>query len=174
MSTREDNIRKTIFEIFNQRSYSSINTEEENKITAKKPDGKKICAFTNIIGKLKIAEIHSKIAVMENMQIKHCIIVFEGSPTPVVKDIISKMQLQKIFIELFEADELQFNITKHQLVPKHRLLSHEESQEFKKKYGINIPKLLSSDPVARFYDFKKGSIIEITRKNDYISYRIVV
>ena len=49
-------ICQTILEMFKQRSYTDIQ-EEKNKITALKPDGNKICAFTSIIPKLKVKEI---------------------------------------------------------------------------------------------------------------------
>lgn len=171
--SREEKVVEIILEMFAQRNYTEMKADDQ-KIFALKPDGKKVCAFTNIIPKLKIAEIHTRIAVMETMQIKHCLLVFEGSPTPVVKDIVNKMQQQKINIELFQADELQFNITKHSLVPKHVLINRDESHDFRRRFGTSIPEILRSDPVVRFYDFKKGDILEIHRRDNFISYRIVV
>ena len=76
-------------------------------------------------------------------------------------------------IELFNVDDLQFNITKHILVPLHKKLNKEECKEFKEQYGSSIPVLLKSDPVCRFYNFQKGDIIQITRRNSFVSYRIV-
>jgi len=76
-------------------------------------------------------------------------------------------------IELFQADDLQFNITQHKLVPKHIRMNKEEMKDFREKYGTNIPILLRTDAVSRFYDFAKGEIIKIIRRDGFVSYRIV-
>ena len=85
-----------------------------------------------------------------------------------------------IVFELFSVDELQFNITKHRLVPLHQKLNEEESKSFKEKYGLKYQAILTSDPISRFYNYKRGDIIRILRirktndKNQYIiAYRIV-
>ena len=79
--------------------------------------------------------------------------------------------------ELFTQDELQYNITKHRLVPKHIKLNNEDAKDFKKKYGLKFPALLKTDPVCRFYDFQRGDVIKIIRQescgNTYITHRIV-
>jgi DNA-directed RNA polymerase I, II, and III subunit RPABC1 len=105
--------------------------------------------------------------------VKHAILVYEGTPTPAVKAVIANLPELEVAIELFHADDLQFNITKHELVPKHEKLPLQEAKEFKACYGTNIPTLLRTDAVVRFYDFHKGEIIKVTRKNSAISYRIV-
>ena len=78
-------------------------------------------------------------------------------------------------IELFHVDELQYNITKHFLVPKHELFYRKNTIgafDFKKKYSSKFPFLLKNDPVARFYGFDTGDIIKIIR-NEGIIFRIV-
>ena len=108
------------------------------------------------------------------MDVWHCIIVYKDNATPVAKKIVSDSN--EMVIELFNEDELKYNITKHYLVPLHELVVFENNEEydiFKKKYGNNLPVILKTDPVARFYGFKKGDIIKVTRKNGYIAYRIV-
>jgi len=68
---------------------------------------------------------------------------------------------------------LLYNITKHRLVPKHRCLSVYETATFKRKYGVKIPVLLQTDAVVKFYNFKPNDIIEITRADGIVMYRIV-
>ena len=81
--------------------------------------------------------------------------------------------IQDMRIELFPLESLRYNITKHRLVPKHTQLSKSESKKFKDAYGVKIPILLRTDPIVRFYDFQKGSVIKIERPYGLISYRIV-
>lgn len=172
MVERGQNVVKTILQMFNQRGYTDI-SEEENCIIATKPNGAKIYAFPSIVEKLNVSVIHNYIAILQKAEINHGIIVFEGIPTPAVKNVVSNTPDLDINIELFQADDLQFNITEHKLVPTHILLSKNEAKAFKEKYGTNIPILLRTDAIVRFYDFAKGDIIKIVRRNGFISYRIV-
>ena len=41
------------------------------------------------------------------------------------------------------------------------------------EFTYTFPVLLSTDPVSRYFNFKKGDIIKIIRKYDIITYRIV-
>ena len=61
--------------------------------------------------------------------------------------------------ELFTVTELQFNITTHYLVPTHIMLSESAASDFTKMMGINIPILLKTDPVCRFYNFPRPTHI---------------
>lgn len=75
------------------------------------------------------------------------------------------------------------NITKHELVPRHVLLSEEEKSAVAAKYNVvsdkQWPQIPLKDPLCQYYDFRRGELIEITRKlggvkeNDYY-YRLVV
>ncbi|MGQ9597235.1 MAG: DNA-directed RNA polymerase subunit H [Thermoproteota archaeon] len=73
------------------------------------------------------------------------------------------------------------NILDHVLVPRHRILSHEEREAVLKKYNIKpsqLPKLLVTDPVATAIGAKLGDIVEIVRKSSVagttLAYRVVV
>jgi len=70
-------------------------------------------------------------------------------------------------------EDLKINITKHRLVSKHMSVSSEELVEIKKKIDITkLPVLLTTDPMCKYYAFRKGSVIKIQRK-DSMMYRIV-
>jgi len=172
-TSRAEKAKAIIIDMFASRGYTEITTET-NRITALKDDGvSTIYAFHTIIEKLNNDEIHSYISLLQEEKVKHALLVYEGTPTPAVKAVIANLPELDITIELFHADDLQFDITKHELVPKHEKLSMQDSKEFKALYGTNIPTLLRTDAVVRFYDFHKGEIIKVTRKNGAISYRIV-
>jgi len=73
-----------------------------------------------------------------------------------------------------------FNITHHEYVPKHILLSKEEEDEVLEKYNTSknkLPKILRTDPIARYYGMKNDQICKIIRKSpevgEYIYYRLV-
>ena len=108
---------------------------------------------------------------MKDLNLVHAIIIYKDSVTHVAKKVID--DLQGITIELFDEKTLRYNITKHRLVPQHTPLTKTESMEFRKKYGVKLPVILKSDPIAHFYNFQKGDIIRIDRPDGYVSFRIV-
>ena len=48
-----------------------------------------------------------------------------------------------------------------------------EKTDFIKRMGQDIPIIYKGDPVSRFYNFEKGDIVRILRKDNTIGYRIV-
>jgi DNA-directed RNA polymerase subunit H (RpoH/RPB5) len=94
-------------------------------------------------------------------------------------------QLHEMGIELqiFLLNELQFNITKHVLVPKHELISDpEEKKRILEMYSLKsihqLPIILRHDPMAKWLNLKSGDIVRITRPSQtsglYVSYRCCV
>jgi DNA-directed RNA polymerase subunit H len=74
----------------------------------------------------------------------------------------------------------EFNVLKHELVPKHTILTEEEKKELLEKLKISphqLPKILVSDPVVKAIGAREGDIIKIIRKSptagESIYYRIV-
>ena len=110
--------------------------------------------------------------MMECQKIDHVIIVYQGSITVSVKKIV---ELTEYFnIELFEENEFNLNITKHSLVPLHEVVVDPKELSELKRHLKNLPIILRSDPISKFYAFKTGSIVRITRPNGTIVYRVVV
>jgi DNA-directed RNA polymerase subunit H len=77
--------------------------------------------------------------------------------------------------------KIEIDITKHELVPKHILLSEEEKKKLLKELGIklsDLPRIKVSDPAIKHLNPKPGDIVKIIRKSptagEYIYYRVVV
>ena len=75
----------------------------------------------------------------------------------------------------------KFEVSKHELVPKHSKLSEKESKELFEKYAIvlqNLPRIFKSDPALQDLDVKEGDIVKIARKSptagETVFYRRVV
>ena len=64
-------------------------------------------------------------------------------------------------------------IIKHKYYFPHIKIEGNELNEIVTKFGNKIPIILKTDSVVKYLDFKKGDIIKIIRKNDYVHYRIV-
>lgn len=70
---------------------------------------------------------------------------------------------------------------KHELVPKHEILSGKEKEAVLKKFDAKedeLPKILIADPIAEMIGAKPGDVVKITRKSptagQSIYYRTVV
>ena len=72
-----------------------------------------------------------------------------------------------IFIVVESIKRLQFNILKHSMVPKHRILTLDETDVVMKRYNItqkmNFPDISRFDPVARAIGIRPGDVCHITR-----------
>jgi len=107
------------------------------------------------------------------------IIISKAKPNTNVIKILKEKDYRGT--ELFWLQAVIFNITKHILVPKHTLMSEVdvnillEEHYLSNKY--NLPIMLKSDPIARYFDLKTGDVCRITRysptSGEYFSYRVV-
>ena len=187
-NARNSIVKKTILEMMAQRNYTVDEDESDYTdvmITATKPNSEKMCVFFVTVEKVNTDCIQTYICTMHKLKVKHAILIYNENITSSAKknikdvpilyteEITHSSAMEKMNIELFSRKELIFNITKHSLQPIFRILSDTESEKFKKQFGIKHPKLLTSDPIARFYGLSPGSVVEITRKNGFVMYRIV-
>ncbi|KAJ9137233.1 DNA-directed RNA polymerases I, II, and III subunit RPABC1 [Pleurostoma richardsiae] len=120
--------------------------------------------------------------------VQHCaansfksgIMVTYGALSPQARKVINATQ-QYTQIECFMREDLLVNITHHELVPTHVLLSKEEKAALLQRYRLKetqLPRLLQKDPVARYLGLRRGQVVKIIRKSEtagrYASYRLCV
>jgi DNA-directed RNA polymerase I, II, and III subunit RPABC1 len=128
-------------------------------------------------------------SIDEEEDINHIIFVFKekinSNNEKNIKSLIAQYNdktSKHVKVEMFEIRNLLFNITKHSYVPKHVLLSTTEAEEVYDKYSIKnktqLPIIYKTDPVAKYFDFKSGELIKITRGStaigESITYRYCV
>ena len=108
------------------------------------------------------------------------IIVISGQLSSQAKQKLTDINME-LQVECFNISELMVNITEHTYVPKHKLLTPEEKKDLIKRYKIKesqLPKILSTDPMAKYLGLKRGDIVKIIRDSEtagkYVTYRITV
>ena len=94
------------------------------------------------------------------------VIIVQDKQTPqIAKELLNDEY--KLY-EIFSMKNLMFNITHHEIVPKHILLNQEEIGMILKQYQTTraqLPKLLTTDPVAKYYGMKAGDVCKIIRQS---------
>jgi DNA-directed RNA polymerase I, II, and III subunit RPABC1 len=84
---------------------------------------------------------------------------------------------------VFDIKSLQFNISHHELVPKHEVIHDEaEVKDIVAKYSLKskfqLPIILKTDAMAKYLGLKNGDVVKITRVSptagEYIVYRCCV
>ena len=184
--------RQNILELLEEQGYNineykgaSINEvnsmyqEKQMDMLLSKPSGKKAYIKYHLAnlkgsgGSLRANNIYEYIEDLINLESiltksDDLIIIIKDEPNDSLIKILKNIWEQEgIFITVFNMSRLQFNILKHDLVPKHRILNEAEVKEFKEKYHITddnqIPDISRFSPVAQVLGMRPTQICKIIR-----------
>jgi len=129
--------------------------------------------------KVGIKTIKQYCTRMQEENISRAIIVVQLSMTPSAKQALVDMA-PKYQLEQFLESELLVNVTEHELVPEHLVLTPQEKCELLARYKLKdhqLPRMQQGDTIARYFGLRKGQIIKIIRASPtsgrYVTYRIV-
>ena len=98
---------------------------------------------------------------MQEENISRAIIVVQSGMTPSAKQALIDMA-PKYSLEQFREAELMINITEHELVPQHVVMTPEEKKELLQRYKLKelqLPRIQQSDPVARYFGLRRGQVL---------------
>ncbi|KAI6241455.1 RPB5-like protein [Aphelenchoides fujianensis] len=189
-------VRRTVFQMCHDRGYLVTQDELDQTIDQFKAqygeeaqrgtaesrgthDPHQMFVFFPEEVKIGIKTIKAYCQQMQEQNVTRAIIVVQGGLTPSAKQAVNDM-LPKYQLEVFLEAELMVNITEHELVPEHVVMSSEE------KTGVvesilkdsQLPRIQLSDPVSRYFGLKRGQVVKIIRPSEtagrYITYRHVV
>lgn len=104
----------------------------------------------------------------ENNHTSGTIIITITKPSESVVELVRQHITNKEnpLVQMFYISHLNFDISKHRKVPKHKLLTNDEVTKLSKTYNIQnlkqLPKIDSQDAMARWIGARPGDVIEIT------------
>ncbi|XP_053993207.1 DNA-directed RNA polymerases I, II, and III subunit RPABC1-like [Hylaeus volcanicus] len=143
-------------------------------------DKKIMVFFSDETKKMGVKPIRELTDKMAEGNIQRAILVVQYPLTVFAKDAMSDAAPNHI-IEWFLESELLINITKHELVPRHILLTDSEKQNLLARYRIKdtqLPRIQQEDAVARYLGLSKGQVVKIVRPSEtagrYVTYRLVI
>ncbi|KIO34278.1 hypothetical protein M407DRAFT_64359 [Tulasnella calospora MUT 4182] len=118
------------------------------------------------------------ISILEEKKIGNGVLIYSHTMTPACRKVI--VQMAHVYrLQEFAESDLLVNITHHKLVPKHEILSPEEKKMLLERYRLRetqLPRIMLTDPVSRYYGLRRGQVVKITRPSEtsgrYASYRI--
>lgn len=99
------------------------------------------------------------------------ILILNDYPSSITYQALQKKELQLAaeegFIQIFLMQELMYNPTKHELVPKHEKMNNEDvkvlMENLKLKAKTQLPFIQKTDVIARWLGIQSGDVVKITR-----------
>jgi DNA-directed RNA polymerase subunit H len=184
-SKKFEGISKKVRILMKLRKYQLKEKKVEENLTdlfaSRSKTGEKVWMRHIVKSKLKsgrtgVKQVRRMNKMLEDMDIDKPMLIGSGFT------YAARKEARKNRIELVSTETLpSFDIFKHELVPKHEILSKEEVEELLKKYRIapyQIPRIKASDPAAKMIGAKPGDIMRVIRKSHTagrsIAYRYVV
>jgi len=142
---------------------------------------KSLMVFHTDQPKMGMAPIRGFVDLMMETKVNQAILILKDDVTPFARKVLRELEATGKAIQLFERYELGVNITEHSLVPKHELLMADQKRSLLERYKLKenqLPRIQSSDPIARYFGLKRGQVVKITRNSEtagrYITYRICI
>ncbi|ELQ76996.1 RNA polymerase, 25-kDa subunit (common to polymerases I, II and III) [Trachipleistophora hominis] len=176
-------VRKTVLEMLSDRGYSvkEYQVNDYDDFVNKYPncvkdttnlriivqkDKEMLFVFFSDEEKMSLKSVKILVENMEKQNIKNLILVLREGISPAANKFALECPMN---ITIFKEKELLFNVTKHSLVFKHRIISVEEKERLmdeKKIKEEQMPRILITDPVAKYLGARKGDVLEIERESE--------
>lgn len=157
-TTHLESISVDEFDILSRQSENNVFQIDVN-------DDMKVIYYMNV--KFKISDLRKHLVpYTEDKPISTVIIVFKERINNFNHKNIE--ELSNIDVQVFTMKELLFNISKHELVPRHEAIRDEETinnlvTQHNLKSKLQFPIILKTDPMAKYLNIQSGELVKITR-----------
>ncbi|XP_003382082.1 retinol dehydrogenase 12 [Trichinella spiralis] len=110
--------------------------------------------------KVGIKTIKNVCLRLQSENMSRAIMIVQEPMTAIARHSVADLS-PKYKLEQFLEAELMVNIIRHELVPRHVIMSSKEKDELLDRYKIKehqLPRIQSTDPVARYYGVVRGQL----------------
>ncbi|KAL1242177.1 DNA-directed RNA polymerases I, II [Trichinella spiralis] len=108
--------------------------------------------------KVGIKTIKNVCLRLQSENMSRAIMIVQEPMTAIARHSVADLS-PKYRLEQFLEAELMVNIIRHELVPRHVIMSSKEKDELLDRYKIKehqLPRIQSTDPIARYYGVVRG------------------
>ena len=165
------NSKNTLMEMLFDRGYTTVETIGDELEATDPLTDKRILVYYVADAKVNVKNIKTMKSHLDKIDVTRIaclIIVYKYAITTFAKQFISS-DVKDLFVQIFSEKELSFNITKHEFVPKHTLLSTVDRNAILKRYNTkacHFPQILFTDPISRYYGALPGDMMRIVRESE--------
>lgn len=168
ISNIENITEEELYVFFNKNQIFDIDVNDKLKV------------IYHLSNKIKIQDIRKFIDVDLD---KSKTIIFISKEKLTTNNFKTFNDFKAVNLQFFYIKELLFNIYRHNLVPKHEIITDKnEIEKLMKKYLLKnrhqFPLIMHTDPVCKYLNIKVNSLVKITRPSvtsgEYILYRYVI
>lgn len=166
-----EKVQNTLFEMITDRKYdySSYNKKElENYVKSNLDYLVGFYIFDEL--KVGVKSIKDILDVVFEKDLKHIVCIYKNEITTFARQYLEQVCWEnKIKLEQFSFRDLTFNVTKHELVPHHEIISTQEVYALLSTFKIkikNLPLISVNDPVVKYLGANKNDVIKIYRKDN--------
>ena len=161
-------IKKQAISMLESRGYT-IEGEKDEWITAIKTneDGSKetlIAGYVEGDGSIGVSAVRDIVKLMKKEKATKGVIIADVPFTS-----YAKKEAKKNKIAIFTADRLKISLLEHEYIPKHEIMSKDETEQVLNQYNITfdqLPKIRITDPVVELIGAKIGQVLKITRRSE--------
>lgn len=141
---------------------------------------------------LGVDDVKDIVKNMKDEGVTKSVVIYATKITACAASTLRLLKIQKKSIETFSEQEMKYNVSRHEDVPKHIICPKSKKDAILKQYSVkeeDLPQIKLSDPVCRYYGAVKGNLIKVVRPVDsmpemmiagqkkifyLVSYRLVV
>ncbi|MED6124466.1 hypothetical protein PIB30_059123 [Stylosanthes scabra] len=199
-SSRYFHARRTVLEMLHDRGYDVPETEltrslaefrsvygqipnAENlriSVSLRSDPSKMVLVFfmgpVDVIRKETLKTIQDQIP--DKGRLNSLLLIVQSKMTSYVKKALESFPYK---VEIIEITDLLVNMAMHVLQPKYEILTNDEKQALLTKHkleGKQLPLMLQTEAIARYYELEKGQVVKITYTgglvHSLVTYRYVV
>ena len=168
-----------------ERAMRHVEAMLDRRGYAKEGEGKFLCgervAVVVRAEKLSVHSVRDAASSASARGAATLLVLVGAAPTAPVRFAIAEVERATgLFLEVFTVGEMQIDVLAHELQPVFRVVTESEVRALLAERRVKLtqlPRILSSDPCARYLGARRGTVLCITRRpesaNELVTYRVV-